>query len=299
MGSPSQTFIDDRFPDFAAFDPPRAPSEGWTGPARINELHFPQSGGSTSMLARMHRKLGRWSSQRHYNRKTVERRLRLRKPGFPSPSLGSSEINTGCSPFLSIEEPLGSCTDLDPNDDISETTEPSEVWYGSAESEGNEPFDQSSSHDLSRRKQLSPNVSAKIHPRASSRFSTKGSNLTNSTDNHSPVLVLIEDTNDTQQEVQEFLAKANQQSMSKKTRSSNQSPSRKVATTWEHTFVVQNEFAEASESPPERGSQKFGGRTRPLSEDIKERAREMRKIGSCHRCKISKIAVCCKIWSEK
>jgi hypothetical protein len=301
MGSPSQNIIDDvDFPDSSAFDPLRAPSEDWTDPGRTNELHFPQTGGSTSSLARRHRKFGRWPSKKmYYTHGAVERRLPFRRPGFPSPSLGSSEVKTGCSPFLSMEGPLESRTDLHSNDEINETTELSEMRYGSAESEGSELFDRSTSNDLSRRKQILPDVSTKSHPRASSRFSAKVSNLTNSTNNHSPVLVLVEDTNDTQQEVQEFLAKANQQSRSQKTRSLSYSSSRKVATTWEHTFVVQNEFTEASESPPERVSQKLGRRSRPLTEGIRERARVMRKIGCCLRCRISKIAVCCKIWPKE
>jgi hypothetical protein len=215
-------------------------------------------------------------------------RHQLRRPGFPSPSLDTSDVSTGRFPFLE------SRTDLVSNDEITESTESSEVCYSSAESN-----DGNASHDLSRRNQLLAEVSAKSRPRASSRFSAKVSNLTNNTNDRSPVLVVVEDTNDTQQDVQEFLAKANQRSRSQKTRSSSYSPSRKVATTWEHTFVIQNEFTEASESPPGRGSRKLRGRTQPLSKDTKKRASEMRKIGSCLRCKISKIAVCFKIWPEE
>jgi hypothetical protein len=155
------------------------------------------------------------------------------------------------------------------------------------------------SNDLSRRKRLLSGNSAKSHPRTGSRFNEKVSNLNNSADNNSAVLVIAEDTNDTQPEVQIFLAEANQQSKPPKAGSSRNSPSRKVATTWEHTFVVQKEFTEAaSESPPERTSLNLGRRRRPLSEDIRKRAKEMRKTRSCLRCKVSKIAVCCKIWPK-
>ncbi|RDL40099.1 uncharacterized protein BP5553_00078 [Venustampulla echinocandica] len=126
-------------------------------------------------------------------------------------------------------------------------------------------------------------------PLASSRFTIP--DLNTSEKNESPLLVIVEDTNDTQQEVQEFLAKANQPSKARNSRSSNDSSTREVATTWQHTFVPKTHFTEAGrESPPKRTAQKLVGRTRPLSVDARTKAKEMRKIRSCLRCKVSKIA---------
>jgi hypothetical protein len=106
------------------------------------------------------------------------------------------------------------------------------------------------------------------------------------------LLVLIEETNDTQPEVQNILAAFNQQSRPKISgRSSNQAP-RKHATTWKHTLVAPNEFVDAKDMPPpEPDPPKMGKRTGPLEANCRERVKKMRKLGSCLRCRMLKVAV--------
>ena len=301
MGSPLRNLIDidNNLLGSLDLDQLRIPSKDLSDLGRIYERNIPQTGVSTSSLPEMRSKFDRWENKRHYKRKTTENRLPFRRTGFPSESIDSSGLSTGRFLSLPIEGTLESSADLQSNDGSSGSIELLEVMSGSAESEGNEPFDRNTiSNDLSRRKRLSSGNSATSHPRTGSRFN-EVSNLNNSADNNSAVLVIAEDTNDTQPDVQKFLAEANQQSRPPKAGSSRNSPSRKVATTWEHTFVVQKKFTEAaSESPPERTSQTLGRRRRPLSEDTRKRAKEMRKTRSCLRCKVSKIAVCCKIWPK-
>ena len=132
---------------------------------------------------------------------------------------------------------------------------------------------------------------------------TKFFNLKDSNISDSPVLILLEDTNETQQEVQDILAKANQQSSRsyEKIGNPSNSPSpRKIALSWKHTFVVQNKFKDAaSESPPDRALQKSGRRRGPLRDDSKERTNAMRKIGSCRPCRIAKIMASCLIYFKE
>lgn len=297
MGSPNLIDIGNSL--LGPLDLDQIPSKDFSGPGRIYEPNIPQTGVSASPFPEM-RKLDRWESKRHYKRKTAESRLLFRSTGFPSESIDSSGFSTGRFFSLPIEGPLEGSTDLQSNDGTGGSIELLEVTSGSAESKGNEPFNRHIiSNDLSRRKQLLSGNSAKSHPRIGSRFNEKVSNLNNSADNNAAVLVIAEDTNDTQPEVQKFLTEANQESRPPKAGSSRNSPSRKVSTTWEHTFVVPKKFTEAaSESPPERTSRNLGRRRRPLSEDVRKRAKEMRKTRSCLRCKVSKIAVCYKIWPK-
>jgi hypothetical protein len=276
-----------------------APAEDWSSSGHTKRLDLSQTGNSARWLQRVRSQHGRRQSKKQYKHRSGEI-LPYRNLGSPCLSLGSSEFSAESPTFLSMDGHLETSTGVYSNNGIRATTEFEEVVSSSGESEKNnlpEPSNRSStSRNLDRRKQVLQDSSAKNRPRSSSHISAKFSNLKDSANSHSPVLVLIEDTNDTQQEVQDILAKANQQPRSQKTRSSSNSPSRKIATTWEHTFVVQNEFTEAaSESPPERASQKVGRRRGPLRVDSKERAKEMRKIGSCLRCRISKIAASCMI----
>jgi hypothetical protein len=106
------------------------------------------------------------------------------------------------------------------------------------------------------------------------------------------LLVLTEETNDTQQEVQNILAALNQQSRPKISGRSSNHATRKQATTWKHTLVVQNEFVDAKDMPPpEPDPPKVGKRTGPLEANCRERVKNMRKLGSCLRCRMLKVAV--------
>jgi hypothetical protein len=276
-----------------------APPEDWSslGPTKLFDLS--QTGNFTRWLPRFRNQHRIRQSKKQYKHTTGEK-LPYRNFGSPSQPLGSSDFSAESPTFLSMHGHLVTSIDAHSNDGVRATTEFEEVASSSGESEENslsEPSGRSTTpRDLDRRMQMLQDSSANKTPQSGSHISAKFSNLKDSANNHSPVLVLIEDTNETQQEVQDILAKANQQSRSQKTRSSSNSPSRKIATTWEHTFVVQNEFIEAaSESPPERASRKLTGRRGPLGDVSKKRAMEMRKIGSCLRCRISKIKASCMI----
>ena len=122
------------------------------------------------------------------------------------------------------------------------------------------------------------------------------SNLLDTRNQSCPLMVLVEDTNETQPKVQEILAKANQQSRSRKAGQPPNSPMRKIATTWEHVFVKPMDFTEArNDSSPERGSQKLGRRRSPLKHEVRQRAKEVRKLRACKRCRALKISVCCRV----
>jgi hypothetical protein len=269
--------LEDCFSDFGLLG---SPSDDWSISGFTNGPYFPQSGLLTPLMSSMPRTLDALGSKAYDDREIPERGIPLRKPGFHSQSCGSEEIN---------ERQLQNLTDIC-------------LTYGIA------------SQDMIQDKNIiskafSPwtqnlqDTSAEIMPPPGSRFSTKVSNLNSSKKNDSPVLlvgVVVEQTNDTQQGVQDFLAKANQPSKPSRSRSSSDSPSRKVQTTWEHTFVPQGLFTDATSDPPSRrSSQKLAKRTRPLSGDTRAKAKEMRKLRSCLRCRMSKIAVSCISWPKK
>ncbi|KAF4636888.1 hypothetical protein G7Y89_g1206 [Cudoniella acicularis] len=100
-----------------------------------------------------------------------------------------------------------------------------------------------------------------------------------------PILTLKENTNDTQQETQDILAKANQLSKFKGSGSAGNSPPRKAPISWEHQILVPNKFVEAPRGTPTEASvdKKVSGRKGPLEEDKRERAKEIRRLGSCLR----------------
>jgi hypothetical protein len=284
-----------------SFDPNYlfAPSDSRITPAHTNTLYLLQIENSPGSLQKPLGQHDRWQSGNR-DRHTDTEELSCRRFGFPSQPLGSSEFSTENSTLRPTNPPLDNSTDIQSNGGTSDTTEFEEVVSDSAENRGDNIFrdinKSTPSIDITPRKEIIQAIPAKSHPLAGSHISAKFSSLKDSTNSYSPVMILVEDTNDTQQEVQDILAKANQQMRSQKARSSSNSPSRKAATTWEHTFVVQNEFAGAATEPrPERPPKKLGRRRGPLEYDTKERAREMRKIGSCLRCRISKIAVSCKV----
>jgi len=262
------------------------------------QSHLSQAGNSTRSLLRASCQLGKRCGKTQHRHTTGERACHT-NPGFPLLSLPSSEFSTDPLYFQFEQGGLQPSTYVNSHDGIGSATEFEEAVSGSGESTENnlpEPSGRSrTSGDADDRKQMSQDLSAEYRPQSSSHARANLTSLKDSANRHAPVFKLIEDTNDTQQEVQDILAKANQQSSSKRTRTSSNSPSRKTVT-WEHTFVLQTEFKDAASQPsPEYASQKLGRRRGPLGDDSKERAKEMRRIRSCLRCRISKIRASCMI----
>ncbi len=141
--------------------------------------------------------------------------------------------------------------------------------------------------DFSPPKQMPQNVPPEKRSRSVSHISAKFRHLKHDPDNKTPVLLLSEDTNETQPGVQDYLSQANRRSDSKG--ASSTSPL-KITTTWEHAFIVSSDFKEVSMGAPrERSLPRVGRRTGPLDSASAENAKRMRKLGSCLRCRISKI----------
>jgi hypothetical protein len=131
------------------------------------------------------------------------------------------------------------------------------------------------------------------HACSASHLSADHSIVKDLVGSHGPIITLTEDTNETQEEIQDILAKANQVLGPWKAKSSGAHSLRKTKTSWAHTFVVQSEFIDANESLHEPTSYRSAKRKGPLEDESKKRAHEMRKIGSCLRCRVSKIKVSC------
>jgi hypothetical protein len=265
--------LEDYFSDFGLLGSPSDDqSVGFT-----NEPYFPQSGLLDPLMYSMPRTLDALGSKTYDDDDIAEGGILLRKPGLHSQPCSSEEIDE--------RQPQNS-TDIC-------------LTYGIA----SQDMIQDESITFSPRTQSLRDTPAEITPPPGLRFSTKVSNLNSSRKNHSPVLlvdVVVEKTNDTQQGVQEFLAKANQPAKPSRSRNSSDSPSRKIQTTWEHTFVPKVLFTEAASDPPSRtSSRKLAKRTRPLSEDTRAKARDMRILRSCSRCRVLKIAVGCIGWPKK
>ncbi|PMD21377.1 hypothetical protein NA56DRAFT_125772 [Hyaloscypha hepaticicola] len=266
-----------------------------------NEPSFPQTNVSTPTMPCMGTKIDSQGDKTHDTRELAEMGFPLRRAAFPSRAVATLEASLPFLPTASKGQPLERSSDPQPNKSLIDAPIELPETIQSHEILGESSLSKTPSLPLQNSRESSTEGKAL----ALSRFSisdlnnTKNNNNNNNNKTQSPLLVVIEDTNDTQQEVQEFLANANQPSKARTGRSSSDSSSRKVATTWEHTFVPKSHFTEAgSESPPKRMSgnppkrpvQKLVGRTRPLPEDTRARAKEMRKIRSCLRCKVSKIA---------
>jgi len=263
-------------------------------PEFTNERRFPQTSVSTPSMPCMGTNVYSQGDKMHDTRESMERGFPLRRAAFPSRALATVEAGLPFLPTALKEQPL------EPSSDPHSIKRPIDTPIELPETiQSHEIFGESSARKASSLPLQNPReISTEGKPLARSRFSIP--DLNNKNKNESPLLVVVEGTNDTQQEVQEFLAKANQPSTARTSRSSSDSSSRKVATVWEHTFVPKTHFREAgselppkrtSESPPQRPAQKLARRTRRLSEDTRARAKEMRKIRSCLRCKVSKIAV--------
>lgn len=116
-------------------------------------------------------------------------------------------------------------------------------------------------------------------------FDRKRSKLTRSKDER---VVVEEDTNETEPETQSFLAMAKGIGPPGPRKSSS-NPSRNLR--WEHTLVVPEAFIEPLVSSEPEFPRKSGGRSGPLNLDGRHRSALMRKIGSCLRCRVSKITV--------
>ncbi|KAH8654610.1 hypothetical protein BGZ60DRAFT_157347 [Tricladium varicosporioides] len=215
-----------------------------------------------------------------------------RKPAYASralQSLQAVEPNLGFSTLSPIDQPNEMSSDTRSN---KVRIVPRPDWLQGIDSHEN--FNRSTtSNNPCPCIQNQPDISAQMTLQAGPRFSTKLLHLKNgSRNNDFPVMVVMEDTNATQPEVQEFLAKANQHSKPLKSKSSSNSPSRKAELAWEHVFIPKTHFIEAESEPPLKSSTLKGiGRTRPLKVETRAKAKEVRKIGSCMRCRVAKIAV--------
>ena len=114
--------------------------------------------------------------------------------------------------------------------------------------------------------------------------------------------------NDTQPAAHERLTSRIRHSTTQPGKSASGFPSRRIATTREHTSGPKSQFTDAeiesppkprSSSPPKPPVQKVvGKRTGPLPEDTRARAKEMRILGACTRCQTWKITVSCERWTR-
>ena len=239
-----------------------------------------------------------YSSQSRWpQRQTVEERSLSTYFCSPRQSLGSSEYSTESPVLSSTERNLDANPEFHISNGTGANTEYEESISGWEESKNNSWSELNKRTDTSEvvcfrgntPEYSSAQNAAQNHLADATLSSPKDSAVGHSEEN---LLVLIEETNDTQPEVQNILAKVNQQSRTKMSwRSSNQTP-RKHATTWKHTLVVKNEFVDAKDvSPPEPAPPKVGKRTGPLEANCRARVKEMRKLGSCLRCRMLKVAV--------
>jgi hypothetical protein len=220
--------------------------------------------------------------------------------GFSSPwqSLGSSENSTDSPVLLSMDENLDATPECHINNKTSanaEYEEPAASGWGESGYGGR--LELSNRTDTPEVVYFRENTPEDSFDQKALRKPLDGATLSSpkdSTVGHSgeKLLVLFEETNDTQQEVQNILAALNQKSRPKISGRPSKQAQRKHATTWNHTLVVQNEFVDAKDMPsPEPDSPKVGKRTGPLEANCRERVKTMRKIGSCLRCRMLKVAV--------
>ncbi|KAH6661963.1 hypothetical protein B0J14DRAFT_687579 [Halenospora varia] len=269
---------------------PRVPSKKSSVVWPTNECLFLQPSVSTPSFSCVGTNLDGRGNKMRGNVIVVEEQFNLKKPAYPSralQSLGEMGANLSSSTSLPIEQLGGISSDPLSNKRLIDTHND---WLKGIDSHEN--IDRNAlNKDTSLRMQNVPEISTQMKPQAGPRFSIKSSNLRIGGNTDTPVLVVVEDTNATQQEVQEFLAKTNQPSRLQKRKSSSNSPSRKVETSWEHTFIPRTHFTEAEhESPPRDTTQKLARRTRPLTGDTRAKAKQMRRMRACLRCRVAKIS---------
>lgn len=122
---------------------------------------------------------------------------------------------------------------------------------------------------------------------------TEHSNHEKNKSHRSPDIVLIEYT----PEIQEIVNKSNQTPKFYRAGSSNITlPSN--TSNWENKFINE-EFTDAtSESLSKPSKTKTGRRTGPLARVKREKASDMRKLGSCLRCRLAKTSVMSKLMGE-
>lgn len=237
------------------------------------------------------------SQSRLAQRQTVEEMPLSTYFSSPWQSLGSSEYSTESPVLPSMERNLDAKPEFHISNVTGANTEYEKSISGWGERENNNWFELSKRTDTSEVVCFRENTPEDSSAQKTPQNHLAGATLSSPKDSavgHSEekFLVLIEETNDTQPEVQNILAKVNQHSRPKMSgRSNNQTP-RKHATTWKHTLVVKNEFVDAKDvSPPEPAPPKVGKRTGPLEANCRARVKEMRKLGSCLRCRMLKVAV--------
>jgi hypothetical protein len=287
MGPPLQTlpYADD--PDVLESSLLIVPPEVWDGSPLTCEPQRSQNRVSTPSISWPESYVDKRGKKTHDNT-SVESKLDLRKPVYASRALQSVEaMEAGPNSWTLPTEPVEQGSEISSGSCSNGLRIDGPDWTKGIPGLKRLNEDRFNQH-LSLRMHDRPEISAERKPHAVPHFSTKVSNLNNGR----TAFVVVEDTNETQPEVQEFLARANQPSKPRKGRRSSDSPSRKVETTWEHTILPKTHFIEAGkETLPRDTSQKLGRRTRPLKTDTRAKAKEMRKIRSCLRCKVAKIAV--------
>jgi hypothetical protein len=287
MGPPLQTLPYADAPDVLEMSLSIVPTEVWDGPPLTCEPQRSQARVSTPSISWPESYLDRRGKKTHDNT-SVESKLDLRKPAYASRALQSVEaMETDPNSWTQSTEQVEQRSEISSDSCSNGLRIDGPDWtkgIPGLERLNENRFNQ----HLSLRMHDRPEIPAERKPHAVPHFSTKVSNLSNGR----TAFVVVEDTNETQPEVQEFLARANQPSKPRKGRRSSDSPSGKVETTWEHTILPTTHFTEAGkETLPQDTSQKLGRRTRPLKTDTRAKAKEMRKIRSCLRCKVAKIAV--------
>jgi hypothetical protein len=265
----------------------KVPPEGWNGSLRTCESLCPQTIVSTPSISWPGSHIDE-SGMNLQDKTPKKRNLDPRKPPYASRALQSVEAMEADPNSWGLQTgPVGQGSEISSdNSSYRRRIDPPDWTQGILDLEklDEDTFNQ----HLNLRVHNRPESSAERMPHTSPQFSTKVSNLSSGR----TTLVVVEHTNETLPEVQEFLERTNHPFKSQKGRKQSDSALRKVETTWEHTILPKTHFTEAvNERLPRDTPQKLGRRTRPLATDIRAKAKEMRKIRSCVRCKVAKTAV--------
>lgn len=257
----------------------------WGAPNFADELHAPN--GATLQLPARHHTPRRRISEKNQQRRRLSR-LSHKQPLFSQPSV-ENDLPT----FLLTDSPTAGTVGPSSNDGSNTFIRFCHSREGSADSEHHEYREKGSlviSKDVTGMDYIAT-LPHENNVTTISGFSAKISKL-NKMSKKGQIMEVLETTNETQLGLQSILAEANGVSKSPTARSPSISPSRPVSTTWNHTFVVQNEFQEATSGLSLKSTfHRVGGRRGHLKENVKQHAKIMRQHGACLRCKISKITV--------
>jgi hypothetical protein len=260
---------------------------------------FFSAGLSTGSLLGVDSQRGRWQAPRQYKHIYGES-LPPRSPSPTALSLGLSTSGTELAVPLSADRSIPNSTDAYNNCRNNDVTDFEVVVFDNEEIEPKripEPSEMTRSLSNVNCRQWRSSPPPQIHGQPGSIANVQLSNCKDSSIGGSPILVLVEDTNDTQQDTQDILTRVNQKPKSKESRNLSASTQRKIA--WEHTFVVQDDFVEAEWAAPiETALEKRSGRKGPLRENSRKGAKVMRKHGCCLRCRFLRVKVNRTIWLQ-